>query len=63
MTAAVTGSSAQIISLSGSNRYGSWTAPRSAFRLSPGQNVLKFQVTGTSTDMIANLMWNDTWLD
>lgn len=63
MTAAVTGANTQIISLSGSNRYGSWTAPRSAFRLSPGSNVLKFQVTGTSTDMIANLMWNDTWLD
>lgn len=63
MTAAVTGSSSQIISLSGSNRYGSWTVPRSAFRLSPGSNSLKFQVTGTSVDMVAVLTWQDTWLD
>lgn len=63
MTAAVTGANTQIISLGGSNRYGSWTAPRSAFRISPGSNSLKFQVTGTSTDMLAVITWADTWLD
>jgi len=62
MTAAVTGSNSLILSLDGSNRYGSWVAPRSAFRLSPGSNSLKFTITGTSTDVIANLLWRDTWL-
>lgn len=63
MTAAVTGANSLVISLDGSSRYGSWTVPRSAFSLSPGSNVLKFQVTGTSTDVIANVTWRDTWLD
>lgn len=63
MTAAVTGANSLVVSLDGSNRYGSWVVPRSAFSLSPGSNSLKFQVTGTSTDAICNLTWNDTWLD
>jgi hypothetical protein len=63
MTAAVTGANALVISLSGANRYGNWTVPRTAFSLSPGSNVLRFQVTGTSTDAVANLTWRDTWLD
>lgn len=63
MTNAVTGSNNLIVSLDGSNRYGSWVVPRSAFRLSPGSNSLKFTVTGTTTDMIANVLWRDTWLD
>ena len=63
MTAAVTGANTLVISLDGSSRYGSWAVPRAAFSLSPGSNVLKFQVTGTSTDVLANLVWRDTWLD
>jgi hypothetical protein len=63
MTAAVTGANSLIISLGGSSRYGSWTVPRTAFSISPGSNVLKFQVTGTSTDAIANVTWQDTWMD
>lgn len=63
MTAAVTGANSLVVSLDGASRYGSWTVPRTAFSLSPGSNVLKFQVTGTSTDVIANLTWRDTWLD
>lgn len=62
MTAAVTGANALVVSLDGSSRYGSWTVPRSAFSLSPGSNVLKFQITGTSTDVVCNLTWRDTWL-
>jgi N-methylhydantoinase B/oxoprolinase/acetone carboxylase alpha subunit len=63
MTAAVTGANTLVISLDGASRYGSWTVPRAAFSISPGSNVLRFQVTGTSTDAIANLTWRDTWLD
>lgn len=63
MTAAVTGANTSVIDLSGSGRYGSWTVPRAPFSLSPGNNTLKFQITGTSTDCIVNLSWYDTWLD
>lgn len=62
MTAAVTGANTSVIDLSGSSRYGSWTVPRNAFRISPGGNTLKFQVTGTSTDVVCNVTWRDTWL-
>lgn len=63
MTAAVTGANTLVISLDGANRYGSWAVPRSAFRLSPGSNDLKFQVTGTSTDALASIQWSDTWIN
>lgn len=63
MTAAVTGSDSLVISLGGSSRYGSWALPRTPFALTPGSNTLRFQVTGTSTDVIANIIWRDTWLD
>lgn len=63
MTAAVTGANALVIDLGGSSRYGSWTVPRTAFSLSPGNNTLKFQITGTSTDCICNVTWRDTWID
>lgn len=63
MTAAVTGANTLIVSLDGSNRYGSWTVPRSPFRLSPGSNDLKFTVSGTSTDAVALIQWSDTWIN
>jgi hypothetical protein len=63
MAAAVTGANTLVIDLGGSSRYGSWTVPRAPFSLSPGNNTLKFQVTGTSTDCIANVTWRDTWMD
>jgi hypothetical protein len=63
MTAAITGANTSVIDLSGSGRYGSWTVPRTPFSLSPGSNVLEFQVTGTSTDCVANIAWRDTWLN
>ncbi|MDQ3760968.1 MAG: phage tail family protein [Actinomycetota bacterium] len=62
MTAAINGTDALVVSLSGSSRYGSWSLPRSPFYLAPGSNTLRFQITGTSTDMIANVTWRDTWL-
>lgn len=63
MSAAVTGANTNVIDLSGTSRYGSWTVPRTPFSLTPGGNTLKFQVTGTSTDCIANVTWRDTWID
>ncbi len=63
MEAAVTGSNRLVISLGGSSRYGSWALPRDPFRLAPGSNNLRFQLTGTSTDVVCNLQWRDTWID
>ncbi|MFC5947081.1 hypothetical protein ACFQH9_02160 [Pseudonocardia lutea] len=62
MEAAVTGANRLVISLDGSSRYGDWELPRQAFYLAPGSNTLRFEVTGTSTDVVCNLQWRDTWL-
>lgn len=63
MEAAVTGANRLVVALGGSSRYGSWAQPRTPFALAPGSNVLRFEVDGTTTDMVANLQWRDTWLD
>lgn len=63
MDAAVTGANRLVISIGGSSRYGSWALPREAFALAPGSNTLRFQVTGTSPDVVCNLAWRDCWLD
>ena len=63
MEAAVTGAPRLVISLGGSSRYGAWALPRDPFILAPGSNTLRFQVTGTSTDVAANISWRHTWLD
>jgi Siphovirus-type tail component, C-terminal domain len=63
MSAAVIGANSSVIDLSGSSRYGSWPVPRTPFSLSPGNNTLKFTVTGTSTDCLCNVTWRDTWMD
>jgi len=63
MEAAVTGAPRLVISLGGSSRYGTWAQPREPFVLAPGSNTLRFQVTGTSTDVAANISWRSTWLD
>lgn len=62
MSAAVTGDDTLIISLDGTSRYGSWQLPRSAFRVAPGSNTIRLQVVGTSTDVVANVTWRDTWM-
>lgn len=63
MEAAVTGANGLVISLGGSSRYGSWALPREPFALAPGSNTLRFQVTGTSTDVACNVAWRSTWMD
>lgn len=63
MEAAVTGANRLIISLDGSTRYGDWELPREAFALAPGDNTLRFEITGTSTDAICHMSWRDTWMD
>lgn len=63
MAAAATGANTLVVALGGSSRYGNWALPREPLALAPGSNNLRFQVTGTSTNVICNLTWRDTWLD
>lgn len=58
----VTGSGAQVVGLDGASRYGSWEQPRLPLRLPPGDSVLRFTTTGTSTAVAATAAWRDTWL-
>jgi hypothetical protein len=62
MQAAVTGANRLVVSLDGTSRYGSWAVPRAALPIEPGDNTFRFQVTGTSTDMICIISYRDTWL-
>ena len=51
------------VALDGSNRYGDWNLPREPFYLLPGDNELRFEVTGgTSTDALCVVTYRDTWL-
>ena len=50
------------INLDGSNRYGDWQLPRDPFYLAPGDNTLRFEVTGTTTDALCVINHRDTWL-
>ena len=50
------------VALDGSNRYGDWNLPREPFYLAPGDNELRFEVTGgTSTDALCVVTFRDTW--
>lgn len=51
-----------VVHLDGTTRYADWEQPRTTFRLQPGDNVLRFTVTGTSTDAECLVTWHDTWL-
>lgn len=45
------------------NRYSEWAQPRDPFYLVPGDNTLRFEITGgTSTDGICTVTYRDTWL-
>ena len=51
------------VALDGSTRYGDWELPREPFYLAPGDNALRFEVTGgTSTDALCVVTYRDTWL-
>lgn len=64
MDARKRGSGTRVIELSGSSRYGDWVEPRSTFYLQKGDNVLRLELTGTSssTDVMAIINWRDTSL-
>jgi Phage tail protein len=63
MEAAVTGANRLVVDIGGSSRYGSWALPRAPFAIAPGSNTLRFQITGTSTDVVCNIAWRSTWMD
>jgi len=52
-----------VIRLGSTNKYTDWQQPREPFYLQPGSNTLRYEVTsGTSTDAICVVTFNDTWL-
>lgn len=61
-TAWVTASGGLVVALDGTSRYGSMAQPRTPFALVPGDNILRFETSGTSTAAAAVLSWRDTWL-
>lgn len=61
-TAHVTGSGQLVVGLDGASRYGSWEQPRTPLRLPPGDSVLQFSTTGTSTAAACTVTFQDTWL-
>lgn len=50
----------QVIGIDGSSRYGDWQVPREPFYLQPGDNVLRYEITGTSAESVVNIIWFDT---
>ncbi len=62
MDARQRGTGTRIIDLAGASRYGDWVLPRDTFFLQPGDNVLRLEITGTSTDVFAVVNWRDTYL-
>lgn len=48
------------IRIAASSRYTHWQFPRNPFYLSPGFNVLTFEVVGTSTEILTVVQWRDT---
>lgn len=60
MDALIRATGESVIHIDGSTRYGDWVPSRDPFRLSSGDNSLKFEVTGTSTDVVCNVTWRST---
>lgn len=61
-TAWVTANGDEVVHIDGASRYGDWTQPRVPLRLAPGSNVLRFTLTGSSTDARCLVTWRSTWL-
>jgi hypothetical protein len=51
-----------VVSLSGSDRYGSWQTPRDALLIARGSNVLRFTGDGTTAGMICRVDYQDAWI-
>ena len=58
----ITGSGGQVVGLDGASRYGDWEQPREPFVLTPGDNLLRYEIEGTTTATECALLWRDTWL-
>lgn len=60
MDARKRGSGTRIIDLAGASRYGDWVLPRDTFFFQPGDNLIRLEITGTSTNVIAVTNWRAT---
>ena len=60
---AVRNTGLHVVRLGTTNKYSEWAQPRTPFYLAPGDNILRFEITGgTSTDGTASVSYRDTWL-
>ncbi len=60
MDARKRGTGSRVIDLAGASRYGDWVLPRDTFYFQPGDNSIRLETTGTSTDVVAVTNWRDT---
>lgn len=60
MTARVLGNGNPVLTVDGGSRYGAWKPPRDPFYLSPGDNMLRFVVTGSPDGAACVLTYRDT---
>ena len=50
------------IAIGATSRWGDWNLPRDPFYLAPGDNLLRYEVTGTTTDALLVVTHRDCWL-
>ena len=50
------------VHIGGASRYSAWVLPRAPFYLASGDNLVRYEVTGTTADAPCVLTYNDTWL-
>lgn len=62
MLAYIRASGDQVIGIDGSSRYGDWQVPREPLYLQPGDNLLRYEVDGTTDESVASVTWYDTSL-
>ncbi len=60
MDARKRGTGVRVIDLDGASRYGDWVLPRDTFYFQPGDNLIRLEITGTSTDVLAVTNWRAT---
>ncbi len=60
MDARKRGTGIRVIEIEGASRYGDWVLPRDTFYFQPGDNLIRLEITGTSTDVIAVTNWRAT---
>lgn len=57
------GTGLHVVRLGTTNKFSEWAQPRDPFYLQPGDNIIRFEISGgTSTDGTCSISFRDTWL-